>query len=86
MRQFMRLVVLFAAISFSGVLFADDAAQKPFDEILNEKVDIDYWRVYLSEILETLGARTGLKYAYPATLDSTYPSSSSKKTSRSKRC
>jgi HEAT repeat protein len=68
----MRLVVLFAAISFSGVLFAGDAAQKPFDEILNQKIDVDYWRVYLSEILETLGARTGLKYAYPATLDSNY--------------
>src|SRR5690349_5136660 len=76
MRNTIRTVAIIAFLSFGSVLSAGDAApaapQKSFDEILNQKIDVDYWRVYLSEILDTLGARTGLKSAYPATLDSNF--------------
>ena len=61
-----------ASLLIVGAANAADPAPQPersLDSILKQKVDVNFWRHYLPEVLDTLGAQTGLHSAYPATLD-----------------
>src|SRR5690349_6923966 len=67
-------VLLLLVCGAGNSLWAVDApvskADPAFEQVLAQKIDVDYWRETLADVLDGLGARTGLKSAYPGTLDS----------------
>ncbi len=68
-RTMKSLVVCCAAMLTACCVAAAESGPRPLDEILKQKVDVKFHRHYLPEVLDTLGAQTGLRSAYPATLD-----------------
>ena len=65
-------------ICAAGVPADPKEAEDPADKnasiggALNKKLDVDFKRRFLSEVLSDLDRRAGMKSAIPATLDKTY--------------
>ncbi|MCY3020680.1 MAG: HEAT repeat domain-containing protein [Planctomycetota bacterium] len=60
------------ALAVSPRYSAPACAAETVDEILAQKIDVDFWRDYPEEVLALLEIRTGLKSVCPSTIERTF--------------